>query len=34
MQHNGASLQRAVAADLCENALAQLIATAQASSQS
>jgi hypothetical protein len=34
MQHNGTALQRAVAADLCENALAQLIATAQASSQS
>lgn len=33
MQHNGAPLQRAVAADLCENALAQLIAQAQASGQ-
>ena len=33
MQHNGAPLQRAVAADLCENALAQLIAVAQASGQ-
>jgi hypothetical protein len=29
MQHNGAPLQRAIAADLCENALAQLIAQAQ-----
>jgi len=32
MQHNGAPLQRAVAADLCENALAQLIAQGQSSS--
>ena len=32
MQHNGAPLQRAVAADLCEHALAQLIAQGQSSS--
>jgi hypothetical protein len=34
MQHNGAPLQRAVAADLCEHALAQLIAQGQPSSSS
>jgi hypothetical protein len=33
MQHNGAPLQRAVAADLCEHALAELIAQGQSSSQ-
>jgi hypothetical protein len=33
MQHNGAPLQRAVAADLCENALAKLIAQSLASGQ-
>src|SRR5262245_62055759 len=33
MQHNGAPLQRAVAADLCEHALAELIAKSQSSSQ-
>ena len=32
MQHSGAPLQRAVAADLCEHALAQLIAQGQSSS--
>jgi len=32
MQHNGAPLQRAVAADLCEHALAELIAKSQSSS--
>jgi hypothetical protein len=32
MRHNGAPLQRAVAADLCEHALAQLIAQGQSSS--
>lgn len=33
MQHNDAPLQRAIAADLCENALAQLITQAPASGQ-